>query len=276
MPEIRFGYFCKMKTCFFSEGGYTVRYRDRGKGFPLLLLHGYLESLDIWTDFIRAFPEAYRVISMDLPGHGQSVCPGKIVTMEEMAGSAVGLLDHLEVEKCFVVGHSMGGYAALAMLENHPGRLLGLSLFHSHPRADTAAVIEKRTREIGIVDQGRSYLLIRQNIPNMFAEDNLRLFRRELLYTERIARQTPDVGITAAIRGLMARPDRSRVLAGATVPCLQIIGKKDKYIPFEEVSIKIELPAGSERLILEHTGHMGFFEEKARAFRGILDFLRKI
>jgi pimeloyl-ACP methyl ester carboxylesterase len=243
---------------------------------PLLFLHGYLESLNIWSDFTRAFAGSYRVISMDLPGHGQTGVPGTVSTMDEMAEAAIRLLDELGIARCFVIGHSMGGYATLALLERHPGRLNGFCLFHSHAQADTSAVIEKRSREIRIVEEGHSQLLAQQNVPNMFAEDNLPLFQKELRYTQRIVRKTPDAGIIAAIRGMMTRSDRSAILANAPLPCLHIIGKKDKYIPFEEVALKTILPAGSERLILEHTGHMGFFEEKARAYEGILKFLKKI
>ena len=253
-----------------------VRYCELGKGPALVFLHGYLESLTIWSSFIKTLPAGFRIVSIDLPGHGQSGVPGPVSTMDEMARSVVRVMDHLEIQKGFVVGHSMGGYTALAMLDHHPDRLSGLSLFHSHTLADSAAVIEKRNREIRIVEQGHSNLLVQQNIPNMFAEDTLILFKKELHFTQRIARQTTDAGIISAIRGLMARPDRSAVLASAPVPCLQIIGKKDKYISFEEVSMQTLLPAGSERLILEHSGHMGFFEEKQTAAAGILKFLTTI
>jgi pimeloyl-ACP methyl ester carboxylesterase len=162
----------------------------------------------------------------------------------------------------------------LALLEQQPDRLMGLSLFHSHTRADTPAVIEKRQREIRVVEQGHKHLLVTQNIPNMFSSETLPLFRQELRFLQRIARNTPDEGITAAIRGMMARPDRTSVLENASVPCLQIIGRHDNYIPFQEVALELKLPSGSERLILEHSGHVGFLEEKARAFTGILKFLR--
>jgi len=196
--------------------------------------------------------------------------------MDIMARSVIAILDRHGIEKAFVIGHSMGGYTALAMLEQNPDRLLGLSLFHSHPLADSPAVIDKRNREIGIVNKGYKHLLVSQNIPNMFAGDNLPVFGRELRLTQRIAGQTTDEGITAAIRGLMTRPDRSDILANARVPCLMIIGKKDNYISFEEVSMAVRLPAGSERLVLKHSGHMGFFEEKALAYEGIRKFLKKI
>lgn len=258
-----------------SETG-PIRCRIQGSGYPLVFLHGYLESADIWTNFIHAFPASFKVIAIDLPGHGKSGVPGPVASMDGMARAVIRVMDELNLPKGFVVGHSMGGYTALAMLEHFPERLSGICLFHSHTRADSEAVIDKRKREIRIVEQGHSNLLVQQNIPNMFAEENPPLFSRELRFTQRIARKTTDQGIIAAIRGLMERPDRSEILAKASVPCLQIIGRNDKYIPFEEVSMKTLLPEGSERLILDHAGHMGFMEEKAKAYQGILRFLRNL
>jgi pimeloyl-ACP methyl ester carboxylesterase len=263
-----------MKTKILTEGRYPVRYTNTGHGLTLVFLHGYLESLEIWNELTSAFPAGYRIITLDLPGHGKTGTPGAVSSMEEMAATVVRVLDHQDVMKCFIIGHSMGGYAALALLEHYPERLMGFSLFHSHTHADTPAVVEKRQREIRVVEQGHKHLLVTQNIPNMFASETLPLFRKELRFLQRIARNTPDEGITAAIRGMMARPDRTSVLENASVPCLQIIGRHDNYIPFQEVAMEMKLPPGSERLILEHSGHVGFLEEKARAFTGILGFLK--
>lgn len=253
-----------------------IRYEIFGDGPPLILLHGYLESLDIWKEFIPGMTKDFRVIAIDLPGHGHSKLLAPVASMELMADAIVEVMETLQIEKACVVGHSMGGYAALAMLENHPNRVQGLCLFHSHARSDSPEVVEKRKREIRIVEAGQKHLLVQQNIPNMFAPQNLEAFEREVKITRMIARQTRSEGVIGAIRGLMQRPDRSTILKNASVPCLQIIGKHDLYIPFEEVSLKTELPDGSERLILEHSGHMGFFEEKAKTVYGIREFVKRI
>ncbi|MFO7617561.1 MAG: alpha/beta hydrolase [Bacteroidales bacterium] len=257
-------------------GRTPVAYQVKGSGLPLVFLHGYLESSEIWKEFTPGFTNRCRVFTIDLPGHGLTAPAGEASTMELMAGAVLAVLDHHGIDRALVVGHSMGGYTALAILEHHPERMLGLALLHSHPFADTEAVVEKRRREMDIVAKGYKHLLVSQNIPNMFAEETLPLFARELRMTRRIAGHTSAEGIIAAIRGLMARPDRSRVLAETRVPCLNIIGKHDKYIDFTQVSLRTELPAGSERLVLEHAGHMGFFEEKARVYQGLQDFIRRL
>jgi pimeloyl-ACP methyl ester carboxylesterase len=121
-----------MESFFRSEKG-RVHYFDEGKGDPILLVHGYLESAEIWSDLSASLSKEFRIISVDLPGHGLSEISEKPLTMEFMAGVIKGLLDYLGIERVFFTGHSLGGYIALAFLELYPDRLTGYSLFHSHP-----------------------------------------------------------------------------------------------------------------------------------------------
>lgn len=261
---------------FISFGGSSIRFRAEGEGVTLIFLHGYLESLEIWDSFIPDLVRDYRVLTMDLPGHGQSGVPSAGAGMEVMAAAASSVLDHLGIASAIWIGHSMGGYASLAQLESDPSRMKGICLFHSHTLADSPLVIEKRKREIHIVEQGQKRLLVMQNIPNMFAPQNLVAFEKELELTRSIARETSDEGVIAALEGLMNRRDRSSILSEAGIPCYQIVGRHDQYIAFKEVSLATRLPQNSQRLILEHSGHMGFFEEKARCLHGIRQFVSEL
>ncbi len=253
-----------------------IRYDDAGKGEPLVFLHGHLESLDIWVCFTKFFESKYRIICIDLPGHGGTGIFGPVSGMDVMAGVVKKVLVHLGIEKAVIFGHSMGGYSALAALELYPEIFKAISLFHSHTHADSYEVGKKRNREIKIIEKGLKRLLVIQNIPNMYATDNLEKFQDAVRFSKQIAHGLSDEGVIAAIRGLKSRPDRSSILEQAKVPCLNIIGRKDNYIPFEEVSLTTILPIGSSRLILENSGHMGFIEEPEEARKGIFQFLNKI
>ncbi|MCD6346278.1 MAG: hypothetical protein J7L96_02535, partial [Bacteroidales bacterium] len=149
-------------------------------------------------------------------------------------------------------------------------------LFHSHTLADNEEVKKKRDREIRIIDMGQRKLLISQSIPNMFATDTLSDFEGELELCKNLARRMTDEAVKAAILGLKTRHDSSELLEHAGVPCLNIIGRKDNFIHFEEVSMATKLPKGSERLILKEAGHMGFFEDSENALAGIVHFLNRI
>jgi len=256
--------------------GVPVRFDDSGSGGVLVFLHGYLESVEIWEAFTRPFEADYRIIRIDLPGHGETGIFGPVSGMETMAEAVKGVLDYLQIDKAFIIGHSMGGYTALAALEYYPELFKAICLFHSHTRADSDEVRVKREREAGLVGKGLLRLLVSQNIPNMYATRNLDQFKDAVEFSMKIARGLSEEGVIAAIHGLKERPDRSVILAEAKVPCLNIIGMLDNYIPFEDVSMKTALPPGSSRLILEESGHMGFIEEPEKCRDGIIQFLNNI
>lgn len=98
----------------------TIRFKDEGKGPVIVLLHGCLETLEIWNDFSTELAEHCRVVSIDLPGHGKSGVFGKLHSMELLAQTIKSVMDHLNTGKYFMVGHSLGGYIALAFLELFP------------------------------------------------------------------------------------------------------------------------------------------------------------
>ena len=129
---------------YFKYKDGRIHYTDQGRGKVIVLLHGYLETSEVWDGYSAKLAEKYRVISPDLPGHGQSDIFGEILSMELMTEIIEGLLNYLEIEKVFLTGHSLGGYVTIAYTENFPERSTGYCLFHSHPLADSPDVLEKR------------------------------------------------------------------------------------------------------------------------------------
>ncbi|MBA7580647.1 Pimeloyl-[acyl-carrier protein] methyl ester esterase [subsurface metagenome] len=251
----------------------TIRFKDEGKGTVVVLLHGYLESLEIWSAFSTDLAEHCRVISIDLPGHGKSGVIEKVHTMELLAQTVKSVMDQLNIEKYFIVGHSLGGYVALAFLELFPERLSGFLLFHSHPLADSNEVIENRKREIKLVENGKKDLIYTVNIPKAFATDNLEKFSEQVNYAKEIAMDISGEGIIAVLNGMINKTDRSDILARTSLPFLWILGKKDNYIPYEVILKRIELPKQGKIITLESSGHMGFMEERKKSLNAILGFL---
>jgi pimeloyl-ACP methyl ester carboxylesterase len=253
--------------------GGKIYYTDAGEGEPVVLLHGYLETSDIWRGFANRLSPAFRVISIDIPGHGLSKVYGECHTMDFIAGAVRALLENLNIRKAFLIGHSMGGYAAMAFLEHYPEMLKGYCLFHSHPFADTPATIEKREKEIKVVRQGRKYLIYPENISNMYAPENLAKFNEAIQRSKDIASTIRDEGIIAVLNGMMQRPSRQRFMENGKVPCLWILGKKDNYINCDEIRKRINLPANARVVVFENSGHMGFVEEEDLAVKEVTDFI---
>jgi len=239
----------------------TIRYRMVGKGACVVLLHGYLESLDIWNDFSEKIEDSYSVIRVDLPGHGKSHCEEEVISMELMADAVRAVMSHLSVEKAYMVGHSMGGYVALAFAERYPRLLSGLCLFHSTPNADSPDKQLARLHDIELVKAGGKEKIIQQAIPNLFSSSNLSIMPEKVAYALSIASETPDSGIVGALNGMVIRPDRNEVVEKANIPIAMIFGENDRHIPPEVVSSISERHKEAQIITLHNSGHLGFMEE---------------
>lgn len=249
-----------------------IHYTDRGKGEALILIHGYLETSAVWDDFAGRLAERFRVIAVDLPGHGKSDLSDETLTMEYMAGSIKDLIGHLGLKKVFMTGHSLGGYVTLAFLDLWPELLKGYCLFHSHPFENTPENITKRESEISMVQAGNKDLIYPGNIARLFANDNLGKFHSERIRSEKSASEIPGETIIAVLKGMILRPSRVHVMEEGRVPCLWILGTRDNYIDFEKVRSGIKLPPNAELAVLENSGHIGFIEEEDRSLKILSDF----
>jgi len=261
---------------FLSYEGGRIYYSDKGKGTPVVLLHGYLESSEVWNGFGEKLTAKFRVISVDLPGHGLSDNYGGKHTMEFMAKVIKELLGNLSMERVFMTGHSLGGYVALAFLDMFPDSLSGYCLFHSHPLPDTPEAIERRMEEITIVQAGKKELMYPNNVKRMFANSNLERFSDALRRSKEIASKIRGESIIAVLNGMMARPSRVSVMEEGKVPCLWILGEMDNYIPCDTIQAKISLPFNATLVVLKNSGHMGFIEEEDNSLKIITEFVEKL
>jgi pimeloyl-ACP methyl ester carboxylesterase len=261
---------------FFPFKGGKIYCSDAGKGAPILLIHGYLESSEVWNGFGEKLAAKFRVISVDLPGHGLSDVYGETHTVEFMATMIKELLDKLGINKACLIGHSLGGYVSLAFLELFPDSLSGYCLFHSQPLPDTPETIEKRMLEITVVQSGGKELIYPDNVIRMFANSNLERFSDALQRSKEIASQIQGEGIIAVLNGMMARPSRLSVMEEGRVPCLWILGAMDNYIPCDIIQTRVNLPSNARVVALTNSGHMGFVEEEDKAVKVITEFVEKL
>jgi pimeloyl-ACP methyl ester carboxylesterase len=256
--------------------GIAVKYSVEGKGMPVVLLHGYLLSGDAWRPLSDLLAATFRVISVDIPGHGGSGVAGDTHTMEFIAEAVRTVLNDACENKVLLAGHSLGGYAALAFAEKYPEMLTGYVLFHSHPYADTPESILKRKREIEVVMKGKKNIMYPANISMMFAERNLKAMPAALTKLRKLASGNPAEGIVALLNGMIARPQRTSVIEEGEVPLLWILGRGDRYFSPEAAMRGIKTPANAQVVILENSGHLGFIEETERSAELISEFARKL
>jgi pimeloyl-ACP methyl ester carboxylesterase len=259
-----------MKT--FIHKNTKISFTDQGKGTAVVLLHGFLENQTMWNALIPELSQKNRVITIDLLGHGQTECLGYVHTMEDQADMVHGILQHLKIRKAVLIGHSMGGYVALAFAELYPEAVKGLVLLNSTARADTAERKTNRDRAIKAVKQNYT-AFVRMSIANLFSEDNRERLAEEIEKAKIEALKTPLQGIVAALEGMKIRNDREVILHFATYPMQLILGKKDGVLLYEDNLEQIE--GTVVKLTTFPDGHMSHIENREELTRVLMDFLKK-
>ena len=258
---------------FAISNGIPVHIRDSKKGnTTIVLLHGYLETLYIFNEFIEQLEKNYRVIAIDLPGHGLSGSDKEINTMEFSAGVVAEILKKNNIEDAWVAGHSMGGYVAQNCIKCFPELFKGLILLNSTPFADSPEKKADREREIDLIRKSKLGSLAAISIPNMYAPANLRKFDEKIEETVEISVTHDPNGIIACIKGMMERNDTKEVLANAE-KAMFIFGTEDKFIT-EEVREKLigEFPK-VKAVVIPGTGHNSFIEEPEKVIEAIENFI---
>lgn len=252
----------------------AFRYVDAGSGDnTILLIHGYLESIEIWENVISKMGKSNRMIAFDVPGHGISEVKGEIHTIPFLAETAAMLLDKLEVEKVTIVGHSMGGYIALALAKLRPDLCTKLVLLHSTPDSDTPEKAANREREIAIIESGRKELLARTNPSKSFAKDNKKKFAEEIENMELQAMITDDDGIVALLKGMSKREDFNDIVENLGDRAMIVFGEKDQYMPLEYCQSVAEKHKKAKILWLEESGHNGHIEQEAKFIDELTQFI---
>lgn len=263
-----------MTEKFIMAGSTPLHLCDSEQGEKcIVLLHGYLESMLVWEDFIPLIYKQARVVTLDLPGHGISVVTGECHTMEYLADVVAEAMTTLGVERFTVVGHSMGGYVALALAERHASRLEGVVLLSSTPNPDTGEKRENRRREIALVKSGKKEMLARIAPEAGFAESNRKRLKDYIDDLTEQVHVTEDEGIVALLNGMIERKDQNQMLRTSTVRQFFILGRKDGYIVPEVAEQMVANHPQAEVVWLDESGHMGFIEEPERTAEALLNFV---
>lgn len=259
---------------FITCNSLPVHVSDSQKGENvILLLHGYLETLYIWEEFTALLSPYMRVVSIDLPGHGLSGSY-PINSMANCASTITSVLDKLNIEKAWLLGHSMGGYVAAEAIKVFPDRFLGLIMMNSTPFADSQEKKDNRDREIALVKQNKLQSIVKLSIENMFSKENMSRFEEKIFEIIEIAEVHDPEGIVSSLEGLKQREDNTVVISNSKIPVMFIFGEKDNYISLEVIQeIQTKIP-GATYISLKNSGHNCFIEEPKECAQNILSFTK--
>ena len=250
-----------------------IHYQCFGQGRAVVLLHGFLGAIPVWKFIVPELAKRYKVVLIDLPGHGKSDSFGYIHKMDVMGEAVKAVLNYLNLRKYVLMGHSMGGYVSLAFAEKYMDNLRGLVLLHSTAHADSEEKKSDRSKAIKIAKRNKERY-VNESMKKLFFKTTIKQHPELLEKAKQIAENTSTQGIVAALEGMKIRKNTEVVLQFCTCPVLFIAGLHDKIIPLEQHQHQFLLPAQNKTVLLEHSAHMGFYEEPQALLDGLLPFLR--
>ncbi|MGC8486245.1 MAG: alpha/beta fold hydrolase [Candidatus Baltobacteraceae bacterium] len=243
----------------------------RGDGDAVVLLHGFPLTHRIWDTAANALAGEYRIVAPDLRGMGASKGTAGPYLMEQLAGDLAAMLDALGIERATIVGHSLGGYVALAFARMYDARVARLALVTSRLIADTPEIAAaRRALAARIEAQGAIEFALDELLPRLFAPGS----RAALLETARwIARENNPTGLAAVLRGMALRDDARDIAGELTMPVSIVAGAHDPGISLDEARAIASCFPASELVVLERTAHLPMLEDPAgleRALRNLL------
>ena len=232
-------------------------FKEKGIGPPLVFIHGFCETHEIWNNFVDCFITDFRVLTPDLPGFGKSEMLPTPFTIDDVGNAVARWLMDLQISSALIIGHSLGGYVTLSLTALHPELVRGFGLFHSTVFADSEEKRENRNRIIQFVQKNGVQPYIDTFVPGLFFDKS----SPALQTVHDIASQTklqPLIGYSQAMRD---RPDRS-VLLKNEIPKILIAGVEDTLIAIQISREMAKIAQNSSFFEMKDTAHMGFFEAK--------------
>lgn len=237
-----------------------LNFERKGNGKEILvLLHGFMENLTIWSDMEPHLSGDFSLLKIDLPGHGQSEIMAEVQTMELMAEEVKKVLDDQNIEKVHLLGHSMGGYVSLGFAEKYPEYLKSLTLFFSTYFPDDEEKKEQRIKSYRIIKDAFSHYA-RAGIPNLFNPNERDILEGKIETALETALSTNNLGALASVKGMVDRTDKRNVLENLDAKILILAGKHDNAVKTDMLIKNLPDRTNIKSYILD-CGHNGHWEK---------------
>ncbi|MFY0651417.1 MAG: alpha/beta hydrolase [Cyclobacteriaceae bacterium] len=252
-----------------------MHFNRSGSGNTILLIHGFCETSEVWSEVEKELSLNYDVISIDLPGCGKSQTVEIPSSMEILADQINGFLDRQNIAKCFVIGHSLGGYVTLALARLYPQKLTGFGLFHSTTFADSEEKKHTRLKGIEHVKTHGIEKFAQGFVPNLFYSENHVRLKSDIIYLRKMASKTLLKTFTAYSLAMKDRRDSNDIFDAFKKPIFIIAGEQDNAVPLSPSQAMISKIKNGDTIVLPNTGHLGFIESKRESLLFIKSFFNR-
>lgn len=245
----------------FIYKGSRLAYRKTGQGPSVLLLHGFGEDGAVFNSIIDQLKQHASILIPDIPGSGKSdLLKASSFTIDSLAHAMKAILDQEQIASCIILGHSMGGYIALAMAEFYPRLLRGMGLIHSTAFADSAERIKKREQAMALIKSNGAITFLRLSLPGLFAlkfrENHPEIIKNLLASSQSFSAEA----LIGYYHAMILRPDRTHILKNLSFPVLLVIGDQDELIPVQDLLVQAALLQKPMVQRIPSAGHMSMLE----------------
>ncbi|MHB8141446.1 MAG: alpha/beta fold hydrolase [Vulcanimicrobiaceae bacterium] len=247
---------------------------SRGTGESVILLHGFPLTHAIWDAQCAALATNFRVVTMDLRGSGGSGAPPGPYLVESLASDVAGVLDALGIECANLIGHSLGGYVALAFARMFTERVVRLALVCSRLAADTPAqAAARRQLATQLECEGSVEPVVDAYLSRLFAPARFDADRRLVDDVAGLIRSNSSRGLAALLHAMAQRPSSEDIAADLAMPALVLAGEDDLVVSIEESrAIAAAFPAGRVQ-VCSNSGHLPMLEAPQATSAALAAFL---
>ena len=251
----------------------VLHYQSTGAGPALVLLHGFCEDSFIWQHLLPDLSKKYQVITIDLPGFGESPMKYDAPTVLDYATSVQQTIQAIGLKEYVLIGHSFGGYISLEYARHFGEQLKGVGLFNSHAFADNEAKKATRTKSVEFIRTHGGEAFARSMFGNLFSPSNKEIMGDFMEQMAASIRKCDPENIIKAQLAMRGRQDTQSVLQELEIPVLFVAGKDDNSCTFDKSILQSELPKDAVCHFWGEVGHIGMFERPKKSLMALQNFM---
>ena len=253
----------------------TIGYTDQGTGTPLVFIHAFPLSKTMWQPQVDALQDTYRVITIDLGGHGESDLVPWNDSLDGYAKNVIGLLDHLKIAQAVFVGLSMGGYTLFSIYRLYPNRVKAMILADTRAQADTEEGKAGRQSMAEVAFNDGAPAIADMMLPKLLAPATIEHHPEIVEQVRQMILQTPKAGIVVDLVAMTARPDSTDLLSAISCPTLVLVGEDDQATPVAESEYMAKRIPKATLVTIPQAGHLSNFEQPAAFNQAVRSFMER-
>ncbi|HEY3257810.1 MAG TPA: alpha/beta fold hydrolase [Gemmatimonadaceae bacterium] len=252
-----------------------LKYEEAGKGYPVILLHGFPHNRSLWADQLFGLSDRCRVIAPDLRGFGESPTAPPW-SMEGFADDVAELMERLDIEKAVIGGLSMGGYVVFEFLRRYGDRVHSIILADTRSGADSDETRAKRRDLQALAHAAGPVAVADAQITGMIGATSRETRPDVVQRVHAMLAATSIEGIVGGLEAMMNRRDSTRMLPEITVPVLIVVGEEDALTPVKESRAMHAAIPGSTLAVIPKAGHVSNIENSAAFNSAMRNFLASV